>query len=160
MAPTICTSSNGLDASFAVHPDYRSHTGGGMTYGKGYPITASRKQKLNTRSSTESELVGADDMSVIIMCTLLFLEAQGHKIKRNILQQDNMSTILLEKNGKQSSTKRTRTLNIRYFFLTDQIKKGNLEVEYCPTADMVADFWTKPLQGRQFQKLKRPIMGW
>ena len=50
-----------VDASFAVHPDFKSHTGGCMTMGKGSPISVSRKQGLNTRSSTEAELVGADD---------------------------------------------------------------------------------------------------
>ena len=90
----------------------------------------SRKQKLNTRSSTESELVGADDASQLILWTQLFLEAQGYDIDRNILYQDNKSTILLETNGKKSSSNRTRALNIRYFFLTDQVAQGNLSIQY------------------------------
>ena len=48
-----------IDASFAVHPNMHGHTGGGLTMGRGFPISFSTKQKLNTRSSTESELVGA-----------------------------------------------------------------------------------------------------
>ena len=51
-----------VDASFAGHPNMRSHTGGGLTMGRGFPIVSSTKQKLNTRSSTESELVGVDNM--------------------------------------------------------------------------------------------------
>jgi hypothetical protein len=51
-----------VDASFAVHANMRGHTGGGLTMGRGFPIVSSTKQKLNTRSSTESELVGVDDM--------------------------------------------------------------------------------------------------
>ena len=93
-----------VDASFAVHPDFKSHTGAVMTYGTGAIQTTSRKQKLNTRSSTESELVGADDMATMILWTKLFMEAQGYKIKKNILYQDNKSTILLENNGKRSSS--------------------------------------------------------
>ena len=50
-----------VDASFAVHPDFKSHTGAVMTMGKGAMQSVSSKQKLNTRSSTESELVGGDD---------------------------------------------------------------------------------------------------
>jgi hypothetical protein len=148
-----------VDSSFAVHPDFRSHTGGTFTYGQGSPITMSRKQKLNTQSSTEAELVGADDMSVMILWTKLFMEAQGYEIEKNILYQDNKSTILLEENGKRSSGKRTRAFNIRYFFLTDQIKKGNVQVEYCPTGEMIADFMTKPLQGKLFEKFRKLIMG-
>ena len=58
-----------VDASFAVHPDYRSHTGAVMTLGEGSIIAMSRKQKLNTRSSTEAELVGADDAATTILWT-------------------------------------------------------------------------------------------
>lgn len=148
-----------VDCAFAVHPDFKSHTGGSMTYGQGAPVSMSRKQKLNTRSSTEAELVGPDDLSTLILWTKLFMESQGYPIEKNILYQDNKSTILLENNGKRSSSKRTRALNIRYFFLTDQIEKGNLIVEYCPTGDMVADYFSKPLQGKLFQKFRKAIMG-
>jgi hypothetical protein len=148
-----------VDASFAVHPDFKSHTGATMTFGNGAPITMSRKQKLNTRSSTEAELVGADDAINQVLWTSLFMEAQGYAIKHNVLHQDNKSAILLEKNGKRSSSKRTRAINIRYFFITDQVEKGNMEVVYCPTGDMIADFMTKPLQGQLFLKFKKMIMG-
>jgi hypothetical protein len=148
-----------VDASFAVHADFKSHTGAAMTYGSGAPITMSRKQKLNTRSSTEAELVGADDAINLILWTRLFLGEQGYDVTENIVFQDNKSAILLEKNGKRSSSKRTRALNIRYFFITDQVEKGTLKVEYCPTGDMVGDFFTKPLQGEVFRKFKAAIMG-
>jgi hypothetical protein len=49
-------------------------------------------------------------------------------INSNVLYQDNKSTILLEKNGKKSSGPHTRALNIRYFFLTDQVEKGNVMI--------------------------------
>ena len=87
------------------------------------------------------------------------MEEQGYKINKNILYQDNKSTILLENNGKLSLGKRTRAINIRYFFLTDQIKQGNVQVEYCPTKDMIGDYMTKPLQGELFYKFKKAIMG-
>ena len=128
--------------------------------GKGMPITASRKQKLNTRSSTESELVAADDMSVMVLWTKFFMESQGYQFTDNVLYQDNKSTILLEVNGKRSSTKRTRAFNIRYFFLTDQIAKGNLRVEYVPTKAMIADYLTKPNQGELFTTFRNNIMGY
>ena len=148
-----------VDASFAVHPDFKSHSGGVMTMGSGAIQSHSRKQKLNTRSSTEAELVGVDDFMTPILWTRLFLEEQGVSVKDNILYQDNKSAILLEKNGKRSSGKRTRALNIRYFFVTDQVEKKNLSIEYCPTGDMWADYMTKPLQGATFEKFKKLIMG-
>ena len=148
-----------VDASFAVHPDFKSHTGAVMTYGTGAVMTASRKQKLNTRSSTEAELVGVDDMATMILWTKLFLEEQGYDVEKNIVYQDNKSAILLETNGKKSSSKRTRALNIRYFFISDQVSKNNLSVEYCPTEEMKGDYMTKPLTGKLFRKHKKAIMG-
>jgi hypothetical protein len=51
-----------IDAAFVVHPNIHEHTGGGLTMGCVFPIAVSTKQKLNTKSSTESELVGVDNM--------------------------------------------------------------------------------------------------
>ena len=51
-----------VDGSYGVHPNMRGHTGGGLTLGRGFPINNSTKQKLNTRSSTESEVVAVDDV--------------------------------------------------------------------------------------------------
>ena len=59
--------------------------------------------------------------------------------------------MLLEKNGKASSGKRTKHINMRYFFNTDQISKVLVKVVWCPTGDMTADFYTKPLQGAMFR---------
>jgi hypothetical protein len=56
-----------VNASFAVHLNMRGHTGDGMTMGRGFPISAFTKQKLNTKSLTESDLVGIDDMMPIIL---------------------------------------------------------------------------------------------
>lgn len=104
-----------VDASHAVHEDCKSHTGMGMSLGKGMPLTMSRKQKLNGKSSTESELIAVDDALPQILWTRYFLECQGYEIKQNIIYQDNKSAILLEMNGKGSSSKRTKHIKVRYF---------------------------------------------
>ena len=137
----------------------RGHTGGGLSMGRGFPIVSSTKQKLNTKSSTETEVVGADDLMPAICWTRYFMQAQGYEIVDNILYQDNKSGMLLEKNGKASSSKRTKHINIRYFFITDRIDKGEVSVVWCPTGDMTADFMTKPLQGALFRKFRDQIMG-
>ena len=56
------------------------------------------------------------------------------------MYQENQLAILLENNGKASSSRRTKHLNIRYFFIIDRIKTGELKIDYCQTDDMVADF--------------------
>jgi hypothetical protein len=66
--------------------------------------------------------------------------------------------LLLERNGCGSSSKRTRHINVRHFFVSDRIKSGEMNVEHCPTGEMVADFFTKPLQGAKFTKFRNLIM--
>ena len=78
------------------------------------------------------------------------MEAQGYTIEENIQHQHNKSTILLQENGRKSIGLLSSECEI--FFLTDQVKKGNLRITYCPTDDMTADYMTKPLQGKKFCK--------
>ena len=96
-----------VDASFAIHPDFRSQTRGTMTFRKGAVQSLSKKQKLNTRSSTEAELVGEDNVATQILWTKHFMEAQGYTIEENIIYQDNKSTILLQENGRKSAGKQS-----------------------------------------------------
>ncbi|CAJ1929662.1 unnamed protein product [Cylindrotheca closterium] len=119
----------------------------------------SKKQKLNSRSSTEAKLIAVDDVVTMMLWTKVFMEWQGYLIKKNFLYQDNKSAILLEENGPKSVGKRSRAINIRYFFITDQVEKGNVKIKYCPTGNMIADFMTKPLQGEKFCKFRDWILG-
>jgi hypothetical protein len=98
----------------------RSHTGAVMSLGKGAVYGMSSKQKLNTKSSCEAELVGVDDAIPKVLWTQQFLKEQSIEVTDNVVYQDNQSAILLEKNGTRSSGKRTRHLGIRYFFITDK----------------------------------------
>jgi hypothetical protein len=99
------------------------------------------------------------------------MEAQGYQVQDNILFQDNKSSILLGKNGKDLSSKHTKQLNIRYFFITDCINiryffitdcinKGDVSLVWCPAGDMIGDFMNKPLQGALvFREFRDQIMG-
>lgn len=145
------------DAAFAVHADFKSHTGAVLTLGKGAVNTISTKQKLNTRSSTEAELVGADDTVTQALWTKYFLEEQGYTCETT-MYQDNTSAMLLEKNGTESSSKRTRHINVRYYFIKDCIDKKHLTVKFCPTDDMIGDYPSKPLQGKKFRKHRKAMM--
>ena len=77
----------------------------------------------------------------------------------SVLQQDNTSSICLEANGKRSSTKRTRHINIRYFYVTDKVRSSNVVIIYHPTQKLVGDYLTKPLNGTPFKNHRNTIMG-
>jgi hypothetical protein len=147
-----------IDASYAVNKDMMSHTGGVMSMGLGVANSSSQKQKLNTKRSTEAELVGVADILPQVLWTRYFLEAQGYGTN-SILHQDNQASIRMEENGKASSGRRTRHINIRYFFIADRVAKKEVSIIYCPTKLMVADYFTKPLQGALFYKIRDQILG-
>ena len=136
----------------------KGHTGGVLSLGKGAVYGTSTRHRLNSRSSTESELIAVADVMPQVLWSRYYLEAQGYDVTDNVVFQDNKSAILLEKNGRASSSKRTRHINIRYFFVKDRIAAGELSVEFCPTLEMVGDFFTKPLQGTPFRKFRDFIM--
>jgi hypothetical protein len=136
-----------------------SHTSGVISLCTGAVLCKSAKQKINTKSSTEAELVGATNFAPNTIWSKKFLEAQGHLVETNILEQDNVSTIRLEKNGKSSAGRQSRHIDIRYFFLKDRVKQDNITIRHCPTEAMLADFLTKPLQGQLFKKFRDVLMG-
>ena len=103
-------------------------------------------------------MIAADDMISKILWTKCFVEAQGHQVNANIVYQDNSSAMKLEMNGKESSGKRTRHFDIKFFYITDLIKRKEMEVQFCPTDEMVADYMTKPLVGSKFNKFRKAIM--
>ena len=126
--------------------------------GKGSIISTSIKQKMNTKSSTETELIAADELMTHILWMNYFINWQGYNAKDTIIYQDNKSEILIDKNGKKSSRKRTKHVAIRYYFIIDRVKADELNIEYCPTGDMVADYFTKPLQGNKFYQFRKEVM--
>ena len=148
-----------VDAAFAVHPNMRSHTGGTMSLGTGILHSRSAKQKLNTKSSTEAELVGVSEYLPYNIWLSHFMRKQGYEFKNNTLYQDNQSAIRMEVNGRNSCTGNSWHIDIRYFFVKDRIDKGELSIRYCPTSVMLADFLTKPIQGTLFRKYRDIIMG-
>lgn len=147
-----------VDAAYGVHHDMRSHTGGILSLGKGAVYSTSARQKLNTKSSTEAELVAVNDVLPQALWTKYFLQEQGYDCTATVIHQDNKSAMLLEQNGRASSSKRTRHINIRYYFITDKIKSKEVSIDYCPTDAMVADFFTKPLQGAKFIEFRNFIL--
>ena len=112
-----------IEASFAVHKDVMSHTIGFMAMGKVGAYDQSSKQKLNTKSSTEDDLVVVNDFLTQVICTRYLLKEKGYNIRDNIIYQDNQSFIKLENNVRRSISKRRRHINIRYYFITDIITK-------------------------------------
>ena len=78
-----------VDTSYTVHDDTRGHTGGCMTLDSGMIHCKYSKQKLNTKSSTECEVVGASEYLPFTIYMTYFIEAQGYQVRENNVNQDN-----------------------------------------------------------------------
>ena len=147
-----------IDAAFAVHPDYKSHTGAMQSLGKGAISSISSKQKVNSRSSTEAELIGIDDVISKVLWSKRFIEEQGFPLEATIIYRDNTSSMKLEENGRASASKQTRHFNIKYFYVTDLIQRTEFKLKYCPTDSMIVNYFTKPLVGKKFKDMRKIIM--
>ena len=90
----------------------KDQASGLVTLGIGAIYSKSTKQKLNTKSSAESKLVGIDNTMPQILWTRYFLEVQVFIVKDDITYKDNQSSIKLKKNERKSNGKRTRHVNM------------------------------------------------
>jgi len=148
-----------VDASYGVHHDMKSHTGAMITLGRGPIYSKSTVQRLNTTSSAEAELVGLADSAGQVLWTREFLQHQGYNVGPAVIKEDNQSAIQLVNNGKSNSS-RTRHIAVRYYFISDRIKSGEIVVEYLETSEMIADILTKPMVGAQFIRLRTLLLNW
>ena len=107
-------------------------------------LSISAKQKINTKSSTEAELVGVDDAMTFVMWMKHFFKSQVRSINMDsplkplgsnvTIEQDNTSAIQQERNGWKSSSKRTKHITVRYLYTTGLLKEGDVsKVIYKPT---------------------------
>ena len=53
----------------------------------------------------------------------------------------------------------TKYIDVKMFWISDYIKRGEVIVQYGRTDDMTSDYFTKPLQGNGFNEMWARIMG-
>ena len=112
-----------VDALFSMNPNMLSHTGGAMSMGYRMINCCSSKQKLNKKSSTKLYFVGSCEYVPFNIWMVMFYEAQGYDITKNVLFQDNEITIKMEKNVQESCKGNSRHINIGRFFMKDRVDK-------------------------------------
>ena len=76
---------------------------------------------MNTRSSTETELVSVDAYMPAFLWYLYFIQAQGYGIKYAEIHQDNVSEQMLDTNGKFSISTKTKHVKAKLFFIKDKV---------------------------------------
>jgi hypothetical protein len=159
----LCVDNLGLlkwfvDALHNTHWDCRGHRRAMLTMGQGATTSYSRKVKLNSRSSSKTELLTLDMYMPEMLWSLYFIQSQGYEPECVSLYQDNISTQLLIKNGNFSSGKKTKHIKAKFFFIKDKVDSGEIRVIDCPAEEMQADVLTKPLQEMAFRTMRAQLM--
>jgi hypothetical protein len=146
------------DSDFAGDITDRKSTSGWLYKIGGNAISwKSQKQKLVAMSTTEAEYVSASEATKeALWLQDLLQELKLAKGKVTVLNQDNQSAIFLEKN--HSVKQRSKHIDIKYHFIRELVHQGKITIRYCPTQEMTADIFTKPLSKQLFTKHRDTMM--
>ena len=124
----------------------------------GGPVfTKSQKQKLNCKSSTEAELIALSDMLSPILWMKNLMSKMNRGTPKVTVREDNMSVIAMVKRGK-STNERTRHIKLRYFFIADYVRRGDLNLEHCFSERQLADHFSKTLPESSFIPMNKTII--
>ena len=129
-----------------------------MVMGWGAISSYSRKIKVNTRISTLTELILVDAYMPEVLWSLYFIQAQGYGVKYTEVHQDSFSAQMLETNGKFSSSRKTKHIRAKFFFIKDKIDREEVKIVDCPAGVMWVDVLKNPLLGTAFRKMRSQLM--
>ena len=149
-----------VDASYACHPDFKSHSGCTLHIGRlsGTFQALSKKQTVTADSSTVAEFIATHTVAKEIMWARSFLHSLGFpQCEPTILYEDNMSTISMIHN--HTNGNRTKHIEVRYNLIREQVSNRVIAVHHLSTADMTSDILTKSLSPTPFQHLRSLILG-
>ena len=113
---------------------------------------------MNTRSSTETKLVSVDAYMPEVLWSLYFIQAQGYGGMYAEIHQDNVSAQMLDTNGKFSSSRKTKHIKAKFFFIKDKVDSEEVKIVDFPAGVMWADVLTKPLQRTELRKMRAQLM--
>jgi hypothetical protein len=154
-SPTDLQLSAKADASFAGHPDSRSHYGFTISLGGANNAPVMSKSgtiKAMTRSACEAEISGVNELASELLWASDIMEAMGYPQQNISILQDNQAAIsMMQKEPRNFQTK-SRHVRVKWEFFREHYKGKRFFLEYCPTEDMTADVLTKPLVGQLFRK--------
>jgi len=147
-----------LDASYGSHTDRRSHSGTHLTLAGSPFLCKSIRQKTVAKSSCEAEIICLSDSAGYMIWAQQWMLEQGYTDMPVVkIWEDNEAVITLIKKGKPASDA-SRHFEIRYFFITDLINRGLVEIEHLPSEKMSADVYSKGTSNEVFFSLSKKVM--
>ena len=144
-----------IDASLGVHQGVYGHTGMVLMFGGAAILCKSTKQKIVVKSTAEGELVALSDMAGCAIHGRNFLYSLGIE-NQCIIYQDNKATISMISN--ENINDKSKHIKMRYYWLKEHVKSGEVSICYMDSGNMLADILTKPLQGKLFIYLRNKLL--
>lgn len=146
------------DSDWAGDKDSRRSTTGYTLMMSGCAVAwKSCLQKIVACSSTEAEYIAlSETMREVLWIRQILGELGFNQVEATTVMEDNQGCIAISKNRR--TDKRTKHIDLRFHFCRDQVERGSVKVEYCPTEEMIADALTKPINAPKF-KWCRSAMG-
>ena len=148
-----------IDDAHAMYCNRKEHSRLCMTIDRGAMINQSKKLGAVTNSLTEMEIILNSEQFPKCTWFRYFRLAQGDNAKEDILMQNNMSAITLQKNYPYSTRKGTKYICTCYYFIIDKINNKEVKIIYCLTEKMIADFSSKPIQELMLKQQRNTIIG-
>jgi hypothetical protein len=148
-----------IDASFYSCKDTGvSRSGVYVTLGGGPIYTKTERQKMVVKSAWEAELMAVSDYtSQVIWCKNFLKSLTGDEVKA-VVYQDNMATIASITKGRPTHAK-ARHVDLKHFWIKQEVDNKVIDLKYQPTGKMIADYFTKPLQGDLFRMGREQLLG-
>ena len=145
------------DADWANDVDDRhSTTGNVFTMSGGAISWLSQKQTTVALSTAEAEYIALGSATQEAIWLHQLLSDLKVDTKGSIeIMEDNQSTIAMAKGS--VGHKRTKHIDIKHHFIRETVQTGKITLSYCPTAEMLADIFTKQLPKTQFEKLRNRL---
>ncbi|XP_061886352.1 uncharacterized protein LOC133636375 [Entelurus aequoreus] len=144
------------DADWAGDQDDRRSTTGNVFLLSGGAVSwLSKKQATVALSTAEAEYIALSQAAQEGIWLKRLLSDLGVKTMSTVILEDNQGAIAIAKNPVNHS--RTKHIDFRYHYIRECVQNGQIELQYCPTNDMKADIFTKPLPRQKFEYLRGEI---
>ena len=148
-----------VDASHNCYPDGRGHYGYCFCLGRGDGafFAVSKKLKLTTLRSTESEYVALCEATRETVWFRRLLADLGFAVPGpTTMWQDNQSTIQMVDGHRNFQS--SKHINPKFHYTGEQVEAGLIRLAYLDTAEMTADILTKPLPGASYKYLAAKLL--
>ena len=144
------------DADWAGDQDDRRSTTGNVFLLNGGAVSwLSKKQATVALSTAEAEYIALSQAAQEGIWLKRLLSDLGVEAMSTLILEDNQGAIAIAKNPVNHS--RTKHIDIRYHYIRECVQNGQIELQYCPTNDMKADIFTKPLPRQKFEYFRGEI---